>query len=89
MVLRMSGVLGVWLPSSHEEEVGGGGGGASEQFSEILSFRDMVAYRLQKKMNCYFQHNENERRKRKGPSVVQYILFSEWLVSVDCDVHCT
>jgi hypothetical protein len=50
MVLRMSGVFGVWLPSSHEEvEVGGGGGGASEQFSEILSFRDMVAHRLQKK----------------------------------------
>jgi hypothetical protein len=50
MVLRMSGVLGVWLPSSHEEvEVGGG---ASEQFSEILSFRDMVAYRLQKRLIC-------------------------------------
>ncbi len=48
MVLRISGVLGVWLPSIHEEEVVGGGGGASEQFSEILSFRDMVAYRLQK-----------------------------------------
>jgi hypothetical protein len=54
MVLRMSGVLGVWLPSSHEEEEvgGGGGGGASEQFSEILSFRDMVAYRLQKRLIC-------------------------------------
>ncbi len=49
MVLRMSGVLGVWLPSSHEEEEVGGGG-ASEQFSEILSFRDMVAYRLQNRL---------------------------------------
>jgi hypothetical protein len=52
MVFRMSGVLGVWLPSSHDEVEVGGGGGASEQFSEILSFRDMVAYRLQKRLIC-------------------------------------
>ncbi len=43
MVLRMSGVLGVWLPSmKEEEEVVEGGGAVSEQFSEIRSFRDIL-----------------------------------------------
>ena len=43
MVLSMSGVLGVWLPSM---VVAGvvvvGGGAASEQFSQIRSFRDIL-----------------------------------------------